>query len=157
MGLETAGIRKMQEDKKIVCPQCSAVNRLVANRPASEARCGKCGYALFDAHPADADAASFDRHRNRNDIPVLVDVWAPWCGPCRMMAPAFAAAAGILEPQVRLLKLNSENEPELASQLGIRGIPTMLLYKGGREIGRVSGAMSADQIVDWTRAQLGSA
>lgn len=147
----------MQKDKKIVCPQCSAVNRLVADRPASEARCGKCGRTMFDAHPADVDAASFDKQMSRSDIPVLVDVWAPWCGPCRMMAPAFAEAAGILEPDVRLIKLNSENEQQLASRLGIRGIPTMLLYKGGREVGRVSGAMSARQIIDWTRGQLASA
>ncbi|MHA7969569.1 thioredoxin TrxC [Rhizobium sp. CAU 1783] len=147
----------MQEDRKIVCPNCSAVNRLVGGRPPAEARCGKCGQPVFQGYPVDTGAAAFEKQVSRSDVPVLVDVWAPWCGPCRMMAPAFAEAAGVLEPDVRLIKLNSESEQETASRLGIRGIPTMLLYRGGREIARVSGAMSARQIIDWTRSQLGKA
>jgi thioredoxin 2 len=151
MGLGTAGIRKMQKDRKIVCPQCSAVNRLAANRPASEARCGQCGHAMFEAHPADADAPTFEKHMSRNEIPVLVDVWAPWCGPCRMMAPAFAEAAGSLAPTVLFLKLDSDAEQQASAELGIRSIPTMILFSKGREVARQSGAMSTSQIVQWIR------
>lgn len=109
---------------------------------------------MFDGHPVDADAGMFQRQIERSDIPVLVDVWAPWCGPCRMMAPAFAEATLMLEPNVRLLKLNSDAEPEIAGRLDIRGIPTMILFRGGRELGRASGAMNARQIVDWVGSQL---
>ncbi|PYF01934.1 thioredoxin [Rhodopseudomonas faecalis] len=141
-------------DQLIVCPHCGATNRLPDGRPASAAKCGKCGVALFGGHPADVSAAIFSRHIERSTIPVLVDVWAPWCAPCRMMAPAFAAAAAELEPQVRLVKLNSDVEQAVAAQLGISGIPTLLLFRGGREIARQSGAMSARQIVQWTKQHL---
>lgn len=144
----------MENDQQIVCPHCSAVNRLKAGRPAGEARCGVCKAALFEGHPVEADAGMFEKQTSRSGVPVLVDVWAPWCGPCKMMAPHFAEAAKSLEPGVRLMKLNSEEQPEVAGRLGIRGIPTMLLYRDGREIARVSGAMSARQIIDWTNAQL---
>ncbi|MCW5720124.1 MAG: thioredoxin TrxC [Devosia sp.] len=147
----------MSDHRQIVCPECSAVNRVPSDKSAAAAKCGKCGRALFSGKPLDADAGMFTRQTGRSDIPVLVDVWAPWCGPCRMMAPEFAAAAGALEPEIRLLKLNSEQEQGVASRLGIRGIPTMLLYAGGREIGRISGAMTMQQIVGWTREQLAQA
>lgn len=98
----------------------------------------------------------FDRQTTRSAIPVLVDVWAPWCGPCRAMAPAFEEAARAMEPQVRLIKLNSEDHPDIAGRFAIRGIPTMLLFDKGREIARTSGAMTTRQIVDWTRSQLGT-
>ena len=141
-------------DHLVVCPHCAATNRLPEERPASAAKCGKCGAALFEGHPADVSGEIFTRQIERSTIPVLVDVWAPWCAPCRMMAPAFAAAASELEPQVRLVKLNSDVEQAVAAQLGISGIPTLLLFRGGREIARQSGAMSARQIVQWTKQHL---
>lgn len=147
----------MSGNHQIVCPGCGAVNRVPADKPAAAGRCGKCGNALFSGKPFDADAEMFARQTTRSDIPVLIDVWAPWCGPCRMMAPAFEAASAIIEPQMRLLKLNSEAHHGVAGRLGIRGIPTMLLYAGGREIGRVSGAMNTQQIVGWAKDQLSGA
>lgn len=140
-------------ERLIVCNQCGSVNRLAATRPASAARCGKCARRLFTAHPQDVDGAIFRRHMERTTLPVLVDVWAPWCGPCRMMAPAYEAAARELEPDVVLIKLNSDNEPAVSADLVIRGIPTMILFQGGSEVARTSGAMSAGQIVRWVRDQ----
>ena len=148
-------MRQMSSIRQIVCPSCAAVNRAAENRPVELARCGKCQAALFDGRATEADSHMFDRQTEESDVPVLVDVWAPWCGPCRMMAPAFQAAANELEPAARLIKLNSDNEQTTAARLGIRGIPTMILYQRGRELGRISGAMSTQQIVAWTREQLG--
>lgn len=145
----------MSDTSEIVCPSCAAVNRLPADRPAGRARCGVCKKPLFSGHPAEANGAMFDKQVARSSVPVVVDVWAPWCGPCRMMAPAFEQAAKELEPRVRFLKLNSDNEQQAAARLGIRGIPTMILYSGGREIARQSGAMSAPQITAWIRQHLG--
>jgi thioredoxin 2 len=144
----------MTGERLVVCGKCGGVNRIPPARTATSAKCGKCGAALFTGHPQDVDGAIFDRHVMRSTLPVLVDVWAPWCGPCRMMAPAYEAAAGKLEPDVQLIKLNSDVEQEVAARLAIRGIPTMLLFHGGREIARTSGAMSAGQIVSWVRDRL---
>ncbi|WP_256754763.1 thioredoxin TrxC [Mesorhizobium sp. Mes31] len=144
----------MAQQNLVVCSKCGGVNRLPPGRDAGEAKCGKCGTRLFSGHPQDVDAEIFDRQIARSSVPVVVDVWAPWCGPCKMMAPAYEAAANELEPLVRLVKLNSDNEQAVAARLGIRSIPTMILFHGGREIARASGAMSASQIVRWVRDHL---
>ncbi|WP_027055420.1 thioredoxin TrxC [Mesorhizobium erdmanii] len=144
----------MAQQNLVVCSKCGGVNRLPPGRAPGEAKCGKCGTRLFSGHPQDVDAEMFDRQIARSSIPVVVDVWAPWCGPCKMMAPAYEAAANDLEPLVRLIKLNSDNEQAVAARLGIRGIPTMILFHGGREIARASGAMTASQIVRWVRDRL---
>jgi thioredoxin 2 len=134
--------------RQMVCPQCAGINRVPGDRPAGAALCGRCKAPLFAGKPVEADAAMFDRQIRYSEVPVLVDVWAPWCGPCRMMAPAFAAAAAELEPEMRLIKLDTDAESAIAARLGIRSIPTMILFAGGHE---VSGAMAAQQIVAWAR------
>jgi thioredoxin 2 len=138
----------------VVCSKCGAINRLPPSRPAAAAKCGNCKTKLFAAHPEDVSGEIFDRQVARTTMPVVVDVWAPWCGPCLAMAPAYEAAAHELEPSVRLIKLNSDAEAAISSRLGIRGIPTMILFHGGKEVARTSGAMSAPQIVRWVRDRL---
>jgi thioredoxin 2 len=116
--------------------------------------CGNCKQALFTAHPVALQAGSFNQHVKRNDIPVVVDFWAPWCGPCKMMAPAFEQAAGQLEPRVRLAKLNTEEAQVIAGEYSIRSIPTLVLFRNGREVARQPGAMGAADIVRWVQAHL---
>ena len=142
----------MTEAHQVVCGNCGRINRLPAGREPAGARCGACHQPVFTGHPVEVDEEGFARHVAHSDIPVLVDVWAPWCGPCRAMAPMFERAAQQLEPNVRLLKLNSDKAPGLSSRLGISGIPTLLLMRGGREIARHAGAMDARTIVTWTEA-----
>ncbi len=140
----------MSETTHIVCPHCLTVNRLPTARLADGPNCGRCRKPLFEGHPIALTAADFDLFAARSDIPLLVDFWAPWCGPCRMMAPAFEQAAGQLEPRFRLAKVNTEEEPALASRFGIRSIPTLVLFRHGREVARQAGAMGARDILRWT-------
>ena len=138
----------------VVCPHCHTTNRVQSADLAKAPDCGSCHQALFTAHPVNLSATEFERHVARSGIPLLVDFWAPWCGPCRMMAPAFEQAAQQLEPRVQLVKVNTDEAQGLGARLNIRSIPTLALFAGGREVARQAGAMGAGDIVRWTQGQL---
>jgi thioredoxin 2 len=134
-----------------VCPQCGTVNRIDEER-AMQAHCGQCAAPLFTGHPTEASAAAVDRHVARSGIPVVLDFWAPWCSPCRAMAPVFAQAARELEPRFRLLKVNTDVEKELAQRFAVRGIPTFVIVRDGKEVARTSGAMPPARFIEWVQA-----
>ena len=141
----------------LVCPQCGVINRIPADRAATAAKCGGCHAALFDGHPANVDEAGLERHLRHDGVPLLLDVWAPWCGPCRAMAPAFERAAATLEPGVRLLKLNADDAPATCARLGVQGIPAMYLFRAGQVVAQTTGARDANAIVGWVRTSLANA
>lgn len=139
----------MAESLHLPCPHCQAINRLPAERLTENPQCGSCKAPLFTGQPLELTQQTFDRHLNRTDIPLVIDFWAPWCSPCRMMAPAFAEAARELEPRVRLAKVNTEAEQALAARFAIRSIPTLAVFRGGREIARQSGALDRGSLIRW--------
>lgn len=138
----------------LVCPHCDTVNRILAERLNQQPRCGQCKDRLFTGHPLELTGQNFKQHITRNDIPVAVDFWAAWCGPCKMMAPSYAQAAASVEPQIRLAKLDTEREQAIAAQFDIRSIPTLILFKSGREIARAAGAMNTTDIVRWINSHI---
>ncbi len=144
----------MDDALKVACPHCHALNRVPAERLDDAPTCGRCHQPIFAGHPVALGVDSFAAHQRRSEIPLLVDFWAPWCQPCLMMAPNFEAAAGELEPNVRLAKVDTQSEPTLGQQFGIRSIPTMVLFVKGQEVARQAGAMGALDIIRWTQANL---
>jgi thioredoxin 2 len=137
----------------LACPKCGTANRVPAERLAEDPKCGKCGAQILEGKPVELDEARFESFLARNSLPVLVDFWAEWCGPCHAMAPAFERAAGELKTRVRFAKLDTERAQGVAARFGIRSIPTMILFRDGREAARVSGAMDARSISAWLAQQ----
>ena len=144
----------MSTSKHVVCPHCNGINRVPENRLTEGPKCGVCRQPLLDGRPVELSEANFHQHIERSDIPVLVDFWAPWCGPCKMMAPVFSQVAGQFRSRVRFAKVNTEEQQALAARFGIRSIPTLALFRGGREIKRVAGAMDAASLASWVQGQI---
>ena len=144
----------MSDAIQIVCAACGAVNRIPADKPVKEAKCGRCGAKLFPGKPVELNDAIFQKYVTRTSVPVVVDFWAEWCGPCKMMAPEFAKAAEQLEPEVKFAKLDTERNQMTAMQYGIRSIPTLMIFREGKVIAQQAGAMPASQIVQWVKSSI---
>ena len=141
----------MDHPLHIVCPGCNTVNRVPQSRLSQSPNCGNCKQALFTGHATELTNDSFDRHVGKNDIPVVVDFWAAWCGPCKIMAPHFERAAAELEPQIRFAKVDTEAAQGVAGRFNIKSIPTLIVFKGGKEVARQSGAMDSRALSNWLK------
>ncbi|MBP6917947.1 MAG: thioredoxin TrxC [Legionellaceae bacterium] len=141
----------MNNSIHIVCPYCRTTNKLLSKRLTDHPKCGKCQKSLFNGGPLALDQAFFEYHLKNDNLPLLVDFWAEWCGPCKIMAPYFESAAKILEPRVRLIKINTEGNQELSSRYAIQSIPTLMLFAHGKEVARSSGVIGTKEIVQWVK------
>ena len=144
----------MSNFNQIVCPNCLAVNRIPESKPAQTARCGKCKFQLFTGQPIDLTDANFDKFTAKTSIPVVVDFWAPWCGPCKMMSPEFSKAASKMEPNVRFVKLNTQDHQNTAAKYKIQGIPAMILFKNGQSVAHLAGVRRANEIKSWIEGNI---
>ena len=144
----------MSHSTHVVCPSCLTKNRVPDDKLAAGGTCGKCGKPLFMHRPIELTSANFNKIIGHNELPVMVDFWAPWCGPCKMMAPVFEQAAQQLEPNMLLGKLNTEQEQMIAARFGIRSIPTIAIFKGGRVVAQQAGAMDMRTLTSWANSQL---
>ena len=142
----------MTEQNHVICAHCGAINNVPLPRMSEQPKCGKCKQPVMTAQPLALNEAGFERYLNKSQQPLLVDFWAPWCGPCKMMAPVFAQAASQLEPQFRLIKINTEEEQNLAGRMRIQSIPTLAIFRNGQEVIRQPGAMGLNDLVNWARS-----
>jgi len=133
----------------VVCPHCGGINRLPSERLGEKPSCGKCHKPVLDGVPLNLNSGNFDRFISKNDMPVVVDFWAAWCGPCKMMAPVFSQVASEMVTKVRFAKVDTEQAQDIAARYNIRSIPTMIMFKGGKEVDRVSGAMDQNGLRRW--------
>ena len=138
----------------IVCPNCGGINRVPAERLNDKPACGKCHKSVLDGLPVNLGSQDFDRFISKNDLPVVVDFWAAWCGPCKMMAPAFSQLASEMSSQIRFAKVNTEQAQDISARFNIRSIPTMILFKNGKEVDRVSGALDQSGMKQWLISSL---
>jgi thioredoxin 2 len=145
----------MTDKHHVICASCGSINNVPESRMADEPKCGKCKKPLMSGKPLELNEAGFHRYLEKSDQPLLVDFWAPWCGPCKMMAPIFTQAAAQLEPQFRLIKINTEVEQNLAGMMRIQSIPTLAIFRGGKEVIRQPGAMGLNDLLRWARTHGG--